>query len=71
MESILDKKQTAPFAISGVSGGSVQPRLEIRQLMENTNQFNIYVLAIQAMQEDNQDDFLSFFSIAGKVFGHD
>jgi hypothetical protein len=67
-EDLLDKRQIAPFAVSGVSGGGVQPRLEIRQLMENTNQFNIYVLAIQAMQQDNQDDFLSYFSIAGNAF---
>lgn len=66
-ENVLDKRQTAPFAVSGVSGSGVQPRLEIRQLMENTNQFNIFVLAIQAMQQDNQDDFLSYFSIAGKA----
>jgi hypothetical protein len=66
-ENVLDKRQTAPFAVSGVTGGGVQPRLEIRQLMENTNQFNIYVLAMQAMQQDNQDDFLSYFSIAGKA----
>lgn len=64
-ENVLDERQTVPFTVSGVTGGGVQPRLEIRQLMENTNQFNIYVLAMQAMQQDNQDDFLSYFSIAG------
>ena len=66
-ENVPDKRQTAPFAVSGVTGAGVQPRLEIRQLMQNTNQFNIYVLAMQAMQQDNQDDFLSYFSVAGKA----
>lgn len=69
VENVVDKNQTAPFAVSGVSGGGVQPRLEIRQLMQHTDQFNLYVLAMQAMQQDNQDDFLSYFSIAGMTPG--
>lgn len=64
-EKILEKRQTAPFAVTGVTGGGVQPRLEIRQLMNDTDQFNIYVLAQQLMQETDQSDFLSFYSIAG------
>ena len=66
-DNVLDKRQTAPFAVDGVSGSGVQPRLEIRQLMQNANQFNIFILALQAMQQDNQSDFLSYFSIAGNA----
>jgi len=64
-EKILPRRQTVPFAVTGVTGGGVQPRLEIRQLMANTDQFNIYVLAQKRMQAMNQDDFLSHFQIAG------
>lgn len=62
---VLEKRQGAPYAVTGVAGGGVQQRLEIRQLMNNADQFNIYVLAQQLMQQTDQSDFLSFYQIAG------
>ena len=61
----MEKRQTAPFAVTGIQGSGVQTRLEIRTLANNPDQFNIYLLALQKMQTDDQSDFLSYFQISG------
>ena len=62
----LQKRQDAPFAVTGVQGSGVQPRLEIRDLQQNADQWNIYLLGLQRMQAVDQSDYLSWFQIAGK-----
>jgi tyrosinase len=55
---------TAPFAVTGVLTNSVQPRLEIRQLAANADQFNIFLLALQVLQSQNETYFLSYYQLA-------
>lgn len=65
-----DRRQAGGyFAIQGVHGGrgsdgSVPLRLEIRQLIQNTDQFNLYILALYRFQNTDQSDPLSFYQIA-------
>jgi tyrosinase len=53
-----------PFAITGVLTGGISQRLELRQLAANTDQFNIFMLGLQAMQAQSEDDFLSYYQIS-------
>ncbi|KAK4997599.1 hypothetical protein LTR66_003012 [Elasticomyces elasticus] len=53
------------FAITGVAGLGIQPRLEIRQLQQNADQWNLYLLGLQRMQQLDQSDKLSYYQIAG------
>jgi len=62
----LQRRQQAPFPITGISGG-VQPRMEIRDLQQNApDQWNIYVLALAAMQLVDQSDYLSYFQLSSQ-----
>ena len=54
----------ASFQITGAPG-PVHPRLEIRQLQNNPDQFNIYLLALQAMQLTSQSNKLSWYQVMG------
>lgn len=53
------------IAITGVQNGVVSPRLEIRQLQQNSEMFNIYLLALGALQQIDSSDNLSYYQIAG------
>ncbi|TID22241.1 Di-copper centre-containing protein [Venturia nashicola] len=60
------RRQTAPVAVTGFAGESIQPRLEIRELQQQQpDQWNVYILALIRMQQVDQSDVLSWFSIAG------
>jgi tyrosinase len=64
-------RQHAPFAVTGGvagNGSRVQPRLEIRDLAANADQFNIFLLGMQKMQAVDQSDFLSYFQLAGILY---
>ncbi|KAG8919124.1 hypothetical protein FRC02_001863 [Tulasnella sp. 418] len=41
------------------------PRLDIRNLIKKEKQFSLYIQALTAMMKANQDELLSFYSIAG------
>ncbi|GAW18090.1 hypothetical protein ANO14919_075610 [Xylariales sp. No.14919] len=45
--------------------GQPQPRLEIRDLQKNHDQWNLYILALSWMQYTSQDSPFSFYQIAG------
>ena len=62
---IKEKRQSAPLAVTGFQGSGIQPRLEIRDLQQNEDQFNMYLLALQRMQQLDQDDFQSYFQLSG------
>lgn len=62
-----EKRQSSPFAITGVTGTGNQPRLELRTLQENTDLFNIYILGLSRMQTTDQSDYLSWFQLAGEL----
>lgn len=56
----------ATIAITGVNdGGPVHPRLEIRTLKQKADQWNIYLLAMQAFQAMNQSAPLGWYQVAG------
>jgi tyrosinase len=65
----LQRRQDAPFAITGIRDDSgTQQRLEIRDLQQNADQWNIYLLGMQRMQAMDQNDMLSWFQIAGECW---
>ncbi|KAF2402444.1 Di-copper centre-containing protein [Trichodelitschia bisporula] len=58
------RRQNGPIAVTGIGGG-VQPRLELRDLQQDADQWNIYLLAMARMQAMSQDNPLSWFQISG------
>jgi hypothetical protein len=54
--------------VTGIQGASPQPRLEIRQLEKNADQWNIYLLGMRRFMSTNQSEKLSYYQIAGKLF---
>ena len=64
-------RQGATVAITGLGNGrsdngSVPYRLEIRDLEQNADQWNLYLLALYMMQQStSQTDELSYYQIAG------
>lgn len=65
-ESGLVERQTSFFAVTGAPGG-VSPRLEINNLVNNVDQWNLYVLALARFQAQAQGNKLSYFQVAGKL----
>jgi tyrosinase len=55
---------TAPFAVTGVLTNSIEPRLELRQLVSQTDQFNMFLLALRALQQQSESYFLSYYGIS-------
>lgn len=53
------------LGVAGVAGASIHPRLEIRQLEQNADQWNVYLLGLIRFQQMNQTDPLSYYQIAG------
>lgn len=58
-----EKRQNSA-AIVGASG-STQPRLEIRQLEQDADQWNLFMLAMQAFQNTDHNDVMSYYQLAG------
>ena len=62
----LESRQTGSFyAITGVKIGGVQPRLEIRDLQKQPEQWNLFILALQRFQAQGQSVRESFYQVAG------
>lgn len=63
---LLEERQSSFTLVTGVQQGGVQPRLEVRQ-MYNTkpDQWNVFLLGMQRMQRQAQNNKLSFYQIAG------
>ncbi|KAF2173735.1 hypothetical protein M409DRAFT_16009 [Zasmidium cellare ATCC 36951] len=53
------------FAVTGVQGAGVQPRLEIRELERDADSWNLYVLGMQRFQATDQSDKLSYYRLCG------
>jgi len=53
-------------AVTGIIGQGVYPRLEIRELEQNADQWNIYLLGLVRFHQMNQTEKLSYYQIAGK-----
>lgn len=56
---------SSTIAVTGASQGGVQPRLEIQQLQEDADQWNIYLLALQSFQQMDTSDPMSWYQISG------
>jgi tyrosinase len=52
--------------VTGIQGTGVQPRLEIRQLEKNADQWNVFLLGLNRFMHSNQSEKLSYYQVAGK-----
>lgn len=57
--------------VTGIQGTSPQPRLEIRELQKNADQWNIYLLGMNRFMRTNESEKLSYYQIAGELFQTD
>ena len=78
ISSELEKRQSTGFtAITGVcssgtasngqcnSGRTASPRLEIRDLKKNADQWNLYILGMERFQAKDKNDRLSYYQVSG------
>lgn len=61
----LNRRQLPTVSITGIQEFGVQPRLEIRQLEQNVDQWNIFLLGLQLFQQSDQTNLTSYYQIAG------
>ena len=61
----IQRRQDQTVATTGITTFGVQPRLEIRQLEENPDQWNLFLLGMRKFQQTNQTNMTSYYSIAG------
>lgn len=78
-EPLLERRQNTNSSgftvVTGIQGTSPQPRLEIRELQKNADQWNIYLLGMNRFMRTNESEKLSYYQIAGEslflAFGYD
>ncbi|KAF2869068.1 hypothetical protein BDV95DRAFT_499227 [Massariosphaeria phaeospora] len=61
----LQERQSGFLEITGIRSGGVQPRLEIRELKKNADQWNLYLLGMEKFQGKPHSDRLSYYQVAG------
>lgn len=67
--SSIERRQGAFVPVVGagaVGDGTVQPRLEIRELEQNADQWNVYLLGLLRFQGMDQKEKLSWYQVAGE-----
>ena len=57
------------FVVTGVAGAGVHPRLELREMQQDADLWNLYILGLRRFYDVDQDDKLSFYQISGKQRG--
>ena len=63
---LTERQRPSTIPVTGVpSTSGIHPRLEIRQLQQNSDQWNLYLLGLRKLQAVNQSDPLSYYQIAG------
>lgn len=62
----LQRRQSSLTLVTGITAFGVQPRLEIRELQQNADQWNIYLLGLVRWQAVNETEKLSYYQIAGE-----
>jgi tyrosinase len=73
MEAHIEKtravlqKRADKITITGAGGNGSYPRLEIRDLQQNADQWNLYLLAMESFKAKPRNDPMSFYQIAGKT----
>jgi tyrosinase len=78
ISSELEKRQSSGFiAITGVcssgtasngqcnSGRTSAPRMELRELKKNADQWNLYLLGMERFQGKDKNDMLSYYQVSG------
>jgi hypothetical protein len=60
-----DEPTFAVLGVGAVSDGSVHPRLEIRKLEQDKDQWNVFLLGLRRFQLMDQADLLSYYQISG------
>ena len=60
----LARRQNPTVVVKGMEFGT-QPRLEIRQLQQNADQWNIFLLGMARFQQTDQSNMTSYYQIAG------
>ena len=50
----------------GAADGTAYPRLEIRDLAKNEDQWNLYLLALESFMAKPKTDHLSYYQISGE-----
>lgn len=69
-EPLLERRQNTNSSgftvVTGIHGTSPQPRLEIRELQKNADQWNIYLLGMNRFMRTNESEKLSYYQIAGE-----
>ena len=58
-------KRASYLAITGLASSGTHPRLEIRQLQQNTVQWNLYLLALNQFKGMSQADKSSYYQVSG------
>lgn len=72
IQSFLHQRDISPsdsqnaIVASIPHNGSIPLRLELRELQKNSEQWNLYLLAVSWMQWMNQSDPASWYAITGK-----
>lgn len=61
----LRRRQNPTVSVTGITAFGVQPRLEIRRLEQNTDQWNIFLLGLARFQQTDQSNLTSYYQIAG------
>ncbi len=61
----IRRRQLPTVAITGIKLAGVFPRLEIRQLEADEDQWNLFLLAMRHFQQTDQTDITSYYQIAG------
>lgn len=66
LASVLLLGQALAVVTSGATGNGVQTRLEITDLINDKTTWNIYLLALQGMQQQSQSNQLSYYQLSGE-----
>lgn len=53
------------FPITGIQNAGVQPRLEIRQMQQNSDMWNLFMLGLARFMQTDRSDKFSYYQIAG------
>ena len=54
-------------AIKGAADSSQYPRIEIRDMIKKTDQWNLFLLAMERFKNKPKTDRLSYYQISGRL----
>lgn len=66
-DSALRRRQSGngTFVVTGIQNAGVQPRLEIRELEQDADAWNLYLLGMRRFQATDQTDKFSYYRLCG------